>query len=207
MVKKILKSLAWIAVIAFLAYTVLYFIKNIKARTDERLKLFSSGYFLGIALTFFVSTLLIAIFPYKACTPVIVLTVITSLLYFMCVSFPGPCFALTCFNSFAGFSFFAIAKLGTEYSVGTTITKIICVIISAIVFFLTLQYKKNGGSYFGIKLFKPKADYFPLLFSIAFYALLVLISLAKIGSPMIYIIAIVAQTILFALYYAIKMLK
>ena len=185
-----------------------WFFSSRKNRKDETFKTLSSSFIFSICLVFLVVSLLISNFVYKGYVPAIIFVVLVSLLYFIAVSFPGSYLFTTVFNALAAFALFALNLLSppdlrTEYIIMSVLAIIVSVIYLAIIFGTT----KTNGFLGTKKLIKNKADYFTISISVVMFIAFVILGTFGIGSYVIYDIIIAIETIIVALFYAIKMLK
>lgn len=190
------------------ALSLFFFIRKRRMGADESLKLFSSSFILSLTSVLLVVSLLVSSFVYKGYVPSIVFVVLVSLLYFIAISFPGSYFVMTLFNALSAFSLYAVNLISPiDHKVQDVIARALLIAISVFFFAAFLIAKKNGGKFYGIKLMKENASYLPILLAIAFFTVFAVLDSLSIGSFVIYGIIIGLETIIFALFYAIKMLK
>lgn len=194
---------------AILFAVLLFFtVKNRRAGVDESLKLFSTPFLLSISAVLLVVSLLISNFVGKGYVPSIVFVVLVSVLYFIAISFPGSYFVLTLFNALAAFSLYAVNLISPiDHKVQDIVARALLLIVCAVLFAAFIVAKKNGGKVFGIRLMKENADLLPILLAIAIFALFAVLDSLSIGSFLMYGLIIGIETIIFALFYAIKTLK
>ncbi len=180
-----------------------FFVFQKKNKIDERLNLFPSAFVLGLCTVLLFVSLLFSFFIFRGFKPSIVLILITSILYFIKQSFPTYFFITIFFNAFAVISIY-ISHITQN---AKTFILISLLVLSLLLLFVLIKAKKNRGTVWRISLFKPSFSYSLILISIILFILLLLHSLFFSASYITYALIIAAETILFVLYYVIKMLK
>ncbi len=190
------------------ALSLFFFFQKRKAGVDESLKLFSSSFILAVTAVLLVVSILISNFVSKGYVPSIAFVVLVSLLYFIAISFPGPYFVMTLYNALSAFSLYAVNLIyPIDHKIQDITARTILIIVSVFVLIAFIIAKKNGGKFCGIKLMKENASYLPIILAIILFTIFAILDSLSIGSFVIYGIIIGLETIIFALFYAIKMLK
>ena len=188
------------------AGALIYFVTCRRNKKDEALKLFSSAFLLSVALVMLAVSLMISKYVYTGYIPSIILIVLVCVLYFIAVSFPGPYLMITVFNALGAFSIYALSLIPIDATLETVIFRTLAG-AAALAFCGVLIYtKKNGGMFLGTRLLPEDASYLPLFIAPAVFVAFIILG-AFIGSYVIYDLIIAIETIIFALFYAIKMLK
>lgn len=205
-----IKSLSYIPIlpVILLIVSVLFFIKRRKAGVDETLKIFSSSFVLSLTVIVFIISLLISTFAYKGYVPSIIFLVLVSLLYFVAVSFPGSYFLMALFNSLGAFSLYALNLISPiNHRVQDIIARVVLIVLALLFLCFFIKNRKEGKMLGSFKLISPNADLLPILIATVLYAVFLLLGMFSVGSFVIFDIIIGIETIVFALFYAIKMLK
>lgn len=181
-----------------------FFIHQKKKKADERLNLFPSAFVLGLCAVVLFVSLIFSFLIFRGFKLSIAFILISSILYFIKQSFPAFFFVAFFFNAFAAISFYISSSV---FQKAKSIVLIALLVLSALLLVVMIQAKKNRGTVFNKSLFKPSFSYTLVFISIILFILLVLHSLIFSASYITYVLIITAETIIFALYYAIKMLK
>ncbi|MBQ7897454.1 MAG: hypothetical protein IJ323_03420 [Clostridia bacterium] len=205
-----MKAAPWFPVLPFVlfALSLVYFIMKRKNGDDEAFKVFSSSFILSITSVLLVVSLFISYFVAKGYVPSIIFVILVSVLYFIAISLPGSYFLMTLFNALGAFSLYALNLLSPiDHRVQDVIARVVLILLSAALLWAFVKAHKNGGVIGGFKLMKPGADILPLIIAVPLYIVLVLLGMFSIGSYVLFDIIIGLETIVFALFYAIKMLK
>lgn len=186
----------------------IYFIKSKLAKKDESLKIVSSGFLLSIAAVLLVVSLLISNYIYLGYVPAVIFVILVSLLYFIAVSFPGSYLIITVFNALGAFAIYALNLVSPiDHAVAYYAFRVIAIVL-AIAFGVLIYLEKKRGSLFnGVRILKDDASCLPMFIAIAVFVLCMALGMLRIGSYVIYDVVIALETIIFALFYAIKMLK
>lgn len=202
---------AWSLTAVFFIVTVfaaINFIKLRKTELDESLKVVTSSMLLTVSATLFLVLLTVSAFSYTGVEMSIAFVILVSLLYFISVCFPGSYFIMATFNAIGAFVLYAINPISVIDS------PVLYGLLRALVFafaiaFVVVVYiaRSNNGSFLGIKILQPNADISPLLIAAVLFELFVVLGTFGIGSYILYDIIIALETIIFALFYAIKTLK
>ena len=193
--------------ILFIAAAVL-FVKKRMNKVDEALKAFSSSFILSVAAVLLVVSIFISSFVAKGYIPSIIFIVLVSVLYFVAISFPGSYFAMTLFNALGAFSLYALNMISPiSHRAQDIVARSILIVISLFVLFVFIKARKSEGVFGGMSIIKPNANIFPIVFAILVYIVLVCLGTFSIGSYVLFDIIIALETIIFALFYAIKLLK
>ena len=205
-----MKAAPWFPVLPFVlfALSLFFFISKRKSGVDESLKVFSSSFILSVTSVLLIVSLFISYFIAKGYVPSIIFVILVSVLYFIAISFPGSYFLMTLFNALGAFSLYALNLLSPiDHRVQDIIVRVVLILISIAILYAFIKAHKNGGVVCGIKLMKPGADIVPLILAVLLYVVFVLLGAFSIGSYVLFDIIIGLETIVFALFYAIKMLK
>lgn len=190
------------------AVALFFFIKRRLDGADESFKVFSSSFILAVTATLYVISVLISNFPGKGFVPSIIFVILVSLLYFIAISFPGSYFVMTLFNSLGAFALYALNLISPHEHRIQDIAARLGVIIIALVFFgVFCSASKKDGTFYGIKLITPGSSIIPLLVALVLFVIFVILGMFSIGTYVLFDIIIGLETIVFALFYAIKMLK
>ena len=204
---KTIRFLPIIPIILTIASGVFVFMAR-KNKRDESLKVFSSTFLFTVSAVFLAVSLMISKYVYSGYVPAIVLIILVSLLYFIAISFPGPYVVLTVFNALGAFAIYALNLVSPITNPIMNYSLRVLVIIAAVLFVLALlEARKNNGEVLGFKLLAPDASYLPIFIAVGVFALLIILGAFGIGSYVIFDVIIGLETIIFALFYAIKMLK
>ena len=204
---KLLPYLPIIPLVLF-AVTLFFFFKNKKADKDEALKTFSSSFILSLALVVLVVSLLVSNFAYKGYVPSIIFVVLASLLYFVAISFPGSYFLMALFNSLGAFSLYALNLISPiSHRVQDIIARVVVIALALFFLFFFMKNRKDGKILGTFKLITPNAHLLPILSAVVLFVVFVLLGMFSVGSFVIFDIILGIETIVFALFYAIKMLK
>ncbi len=194
--------------IAVTALAAVFFIKCRKENKDERLKVFSSAFLLSVALVFLVVSVLISRYVYTGYVPAIVFVILVSVLYFIAISFPGSYLVMTVFNAFGAFAIYAFHLVSPiDSPVLHYVLRALAILVAIAFIVLLYKAKAGGGEYRGIRILQPNSDYYPAVIAASLFILFTVLGIFGIGSYLIYDIIIALETIIFALFYAIKTLK
>ena len=180
-----------------------FFVNRKKHKIDERLNLFPSAFVLGTCTVLLAVSLIFALRIFQGVKPSVVLILLVSILYFIKQTFPSYFFITVSFNAFAVVSIY-ISNILAE---AKTFVLIFLLCLSLSFLCLLLNAKKNRGTVCKKTLFKPSFSYTLILISVILFILLLLHTLIFSASYVAYALIIAAETILFILYYVIKMLK
>ncbi|MBQ5746671.1 MAG: hypothetical protein IIV81_01910 [Clostridia bacterium] len=190
------------------AVSLFFFVKKRQNGVDESLKVFSSAFILSVAATLLVISTLISSFPYKGYVPSIIFVILVSVLYFIAISFPGSYFVMTLFNALGAFAIYALNLISPiDHRVQDIITRILVIACAVLFFGAFLSASKKDGTFCGIRILAPGASIIPLLVALILFVAFVLLGMFSIGSYVLFDFIIGLETIVFALFYAIKMLK
>ncbi|MBE6701201.1 MAG: hypothetical protein E7582_04860 [Ruminococcaceae bacterium] len=196
-----------VPLILFIVASIRFFMMK-KKGVDETLTVFSSAFTLAIASVLLFVSLLISVFVFKGFVPAIIFIVLVSLLYFISVSFPGAYLGLTVFNTFAAFIIYMMHLLSpVDSRVWDVVLRVFFIVVALTLGFMLLIYKKSGKEFIKISFLNKDTNYLPLFLSIIQFIVFLVLGLFQIGSYVIFDIIIAFETIVFALFYAIKMLK
>lgn len=186
----------------------IYFVKTKRARVDEALKVFPSSMLFAVMASLLVVFLLISNFVYTGFGVAIVFVIMVSLLYFISVCFPGAYLVITVFNALGAFAIYALELVSPIDSKVMNYSLRILLVLITIAFIATVcKAHSNGGEIRGVRILSPDANLFPILIAALLFASFVILGMMGIGSWVIYDIIIALETIIFALFYAIKTLK
>ncbi len=205
-----IKATSYIPIIPLLLFigASLFFIKKRREGKDEALKIFSSSFILSLTFVLLVVSLLISNFAYKGYVPSIIFIVLLSLLYFVAISFPGSYFLMALFNSLGIFSLYALNLISPiGHRVQDIVARAVVILLSILFLYFFIKNRKEGKMLGSFKLINPNADLLPILTAVVLFVAFVLLGMFSIGSFVIFDIIIGIETIIFALFYAIKMLK
>ena len=190
------------------ALSAIHFAKLKKAGVDESLKVIPSSMLLSVSATVFAVLLAVSAFSYTGIGMSIIFIILVALLYFISVCFPGSYFIMAAFNAFGAFVIYALKLVSPidspvlHYSLRTI------VVLAAIAFMIVIyKARANGGVICGISILRPDADIYPLFLAAVLFVLFVILGMFEIGSYIVYDVIIALETIIFALFYAIKTLK
>lgn len=190
------------------ALSVLLFVKRRRNGVDEKLKTFSSAFLISVSLVLLVITLLISKYLFMGYVPAIVFVILVSLLYFISVCFPGPYLVTTVFNALGAFTIYVLHLVSPiDNPVMHYALRTVAVLVALLFILLMYKARKNGGECFGIKILNPDKIGFPVFIAAALFVCFNVLGAFDIGSYVIYDTVIALETIIFALYYAIKTLK
>lgn len=188
--------------------SAVYFILCRKNQKNEEFTTLSSSFLLTVSAVFLVVALIISKFVYIGYVPAIIFVILVSLLYFIAVSFPGSYLWVAVFNALGAFAIYALHLVSPIDSlVEHYVFRILAVLIAVAFAVVLYMAKKNGGELFGVRIMKQNSDYLPLFISVAIFVLFIILGTFGIGSYVVYDVIIALETIIFALFYAIKMLK
>lgn len=186
----------------------LYFVKLRREKTDEALKLLPSSMLLAISAVLLVVFLLIDNFIYTGFGVSIVFVIMVSLLYFISVCFPGSYLMITVFNALGAFAIYALELVSPiDNSVMHYVLRTLAVLITIAFIATVYKARTNGGEIRGVRIVAPDTNLFPILIAAVIFAAFIILGMVGIGSWVIYDIVIALETIIFALFYAIKTLK
>ncbi len=188
--------------------TGFFFIKNRRENVDERLKVFSTSFLFSVSLVFLVVSFLISRYVYTGYVPAIVFVILVSVLYFIAISFPGSYLVMTVFNAFGAFAIYAfhlVSPIGSP--VLHYVLRALAILVALAFIFVLYKAKAGGGEYRGIKILQPNSDYYPAVIAASLFILFTVLGIFGVGTYLIYDIIIALETIIFALFYAIKTLK
>lgn len=205
-----MKAAPWFPVLPFVlfALSLVFFIIKRRNGVDESLKVFSTSFILSVTAVLFITSLFISYFIAKGYVPSIIFIILVSVLYFIAISFPGSYFLMTLFNALGAFSLYALNLLSPlDNRALDIVARVVLVLVSAAILWAFIKAHKNGGVIGGFNLMKPGADILPLILAVLVYIVLVILGMFSIGSYVLFDIIIGLETIVFALFYAIKMLK
>ncbi len=191
-----------------LAASVVYFTLCRKKNKDEGLTVFSSSFIMAIAAAFFGIVLMLTIAGYYGYIPSIVFAVLVSLLYFIAVAFPGSYVAVTVFNALGAFLIYALHLVSPiDAPVLNYVLRTIILLLTVPIVLVLIKIKANSGELKGMKILNPETAYSPFFIAIAIFALFIILGMFGVASYIIFDVIIALETIIFALFYAIKMLK
>ena len=190
--------------LVFFVLTITRRIKKLRAKADERLIMFSSSFLLYISTTLFLSTLLLSNLFVDGFKPAVAVITISSLLFFSKHSFPESLNLKLFFNAGVGFSFYITNLLIQD---AQKILVLLFILLDVLLIISLFLFKKNHGTIKGFTLLKPASSFIPIF--ISSFLQLLLLSLLLFGCITFTeaILILAAETILFTLFYAIKMLK
>ncbi len=190
------------------AVSLFFFIKKRREGVDDSLKVFSSSFILSVAATLLVISTLISSFIYKGYVPSIIFVVLVSVLYFIAISFPGSYFVMTLFNALGAFAIYVLNLISPiDHRVQDIVTRILVIAFAVLFFYIFVLSSKKDGTFCGIRIISPGASIIPLLVALILFVIFVLLGMFSIGSYVLFDFIIGLETIVFALFYAIKMLK
>ncbi|MBR6633158.1 MAG: hypothetical protein IKL05_02510 [Clostridia bacterium] len=188
--------------------SAVYLILCKKNQKNEEFTTLSSSFLLTVSAVFLVVALIISRYVYIGYVPAIIFVILVSLLYFIAVSFPGSYLIIAIFNALGAFAIYALNLVSAiDSPVEHYVLRALAVVVAVAFAVILGMAKKNGGELFGMKIMKKDADYLPVFISVAVFALFIILGALGIGSYVIYDVIIALETIIFALFYAIKMLK
>ena len=207
MYRKLVKFTPIIPLIATLA-SAFYFFRCRKAKKDETLKVLPSYFLLSVSLVALVSTLLISKYIFVGYMPSIILIVMVSLLYFISTAFPGSYTLVTVFNALGAFVIYALHLVSPSYTpIAHYGFRALAIVIAVLFVAAVIKARSGDTNAFGFKLPKSKAELFPLVFAAVLFILFIILGMFSIGSYLVYDVIIALETIIFALFYAVRTLK
>lgn len=188
--------------------TAVRFVKLRRAKVDESLKPFPSSMMFTVSAVLLLVLLLISNFVYTGFSVAIIFVIMVSLLYFISVCFPGSYLIMTVFNALGAFVIYALQLVSPiNNPVLHYALRILAVLVAFA--FIAVIYKAhcNGGEVGGVRILKPDADVLPITVAAILFTAFIILGMFEIGSYIIYDVIIALETIIFALFYAIKTLK
>lgn len=207
MYRKLIRYAPIIPLVASIA-SAFYFFRCKKQKKDESLKVLPSYFLLSVSLVALVSTLLISKYIFVGYAPSIILIVMVSLLYFISTAFPGSYTLVTVFNALGAFVIYALHLVSPSDNPLAHYGFRALAIVIAVLFVLTVVKARLGDAHrFGFKLPKSKAELFPLVFASVLFVVFTVLGMFGIGSYLVYDVIIALETIIFALFYAVRTLK
>lgn len=186
----------------------LYFVRMKRSGTDEALKVLPSSMLFAISASLLVVFLLISNFVYTGFGVAIVFVIMVSLLYFIAVCFPGAYLMITVFNALGAFAIYALELVSPIDNKAMHYGLRILAVLITIAFIATVgKARSAGGEIRGVRIINRDANLFPIMIAALLFVAFVIMGMMGIGSWVIYDIIIALETIIFALFYAIKTLK
>lgn len=188
--------------------SAIYFAKCKKSKKDETLLPVPSAMLLSISAVLLVVSLLISKYVYTGFIVAIVFIIMAAMLYFISVCFSGAFLVTTFFNTLGAFTIYALHLVSPINSpVAHYGFRIAAVLIAILFIAFVYKAKANGGAFRGVKILKSDENPLPVLISAIVFIAFIMLGMFEIGSYVIYDVIIALETIIFALFYAIKMLK
>ena len=185
-----------------------YCFKCRRSNKDESLRVLPSYFLLSVSLVALIAALIISKYIFVGYVPSIILIVLVSLLFFFSTVFPGSYTLVTVFNALGAFVIYALHLVSpTENKLAHFGFRALSIVVAALFVLAVVKASSSGGAKFGFKLPKSKAELFPLIFASVVFVLFIVLGMFNIGSYLVYDVIIALETIIFALFYAVKTLK
>lgn len=173
-------------------------------KNDDKLKLFTPTLLLGLSAVLLTVFIILCIFWNNGFLFSIIFVTVSALLYFILVTFARSFFVFSFFNAFAAFTIYLIRWLESPHSIVIG-GLLIAFAVTFSIFVLCL--KKNGGTLFNYSLLSSNSDYMPLMCACLLYLIFIVAAMFLPQFTLYYIIAIALETLIFGIFYSIKMLK